>query len=679
MPNQLADQTSPYLRQHKDNTVDWYPWGEEALSRAKNENRPIFLSIGYAACHWCHVMAHESFEDPQIAKILNENFISIKVDREERPDLDDIYMQAVVMMTGRGGWPMSVFLTPDLKPFYGGTYFPPTPRYGMPSFKQVLTSVMDAWENRSSDIQENAEKITGSIQSQFESRPSGEGALDLDAIVQGLYVGYDWENGGWGGAPKFPQAMLIDFLNQRAWGGNEQAKELVRDVLEKMARGGLYDLVGGGFHRYSTDAEWLVPHFEKMLYDNALLALAYLHGFAVTGNPQFRQVAVQTLEFIQREMTHPGGGFYASLDADTPQGEGRFYTWRFETLKSHLSDSDFQLLQKVTSISPQGNFEEGLNVLQYRKDLNALAKEMNTPLEALIRQLQRVYTQLRVQRAGRIPPGVDHKIITFWNALAIQAFSAAGLLLKRDDFLRSARKAADFILNQMRTSSGEIQRSWSQGKASHPGTLSDVAALILALHAVYEIDFSPEIYGVMLDLYQHMQKAFSAQNALYFDTAKSVRDLIVRPRSTQDNATPSGNALAAKVHWLLFNYEHTPTHQRRLRNMITAMSPQIQQHPTSYGYWLKVADLGAQKETQIALVTSGPKETLKDFLDHYHQSYHPYTIAAARSTSEDAGGVIPDLLQDRPPLENLPTAYVCQAFTCQAPTTTLKDFIEAFG
>jgi len=529
MTNRLKDASSPYLRQHQDNPVDWYPWGEEALTKASVENKPIFLSIGYAACHWCHVMAHESFEDPLTASILNEHFISIKVDREERPDLDDIYMRAVVALTGRGGWPMSVFLTPDLKPFYGGTYFPPISAYGMPAFTQVLKSVIDVWHNNPQAVQKNAQVLTSAVQSQFQVPDEADQLVNLDSIVQNLYQNYDWQKGGWGNAPKFPQAMLIQFLIQHGMKGDNLAEKMAAHVLDHMSQGGMYDIVGGGFHRYSTDAIWLIPHFEKMLYDNALLAQVYLHAFALTGDPVYKHIVTNTLDFILRELTHPDGGFYASLDADTVDGEGRYYAWRMDALKNALSQEQFSLLQDTMDLPEKGNFEDGLLILRFKDNLHGLAEKLNMGIDKLLGELSLIFSILRETRKRLTPPTKDDKIITSWNAMAIQAFAEAGLLLEQERYLTAAKDALNFLLTHLQDKTGSLMRSWSQGKSNNSGTLADYAGLILALHDIYEVDFSPSIYNKLREVFRRMCTEFSGDGHLYFDTQKSLSDLMNYP------------------------------------------------------------------------------------------------------------------------------------------------------
>jgi len=674
MPNHLAGETSPYLRQHQDNPVNWYPWGEEAFTLAVKEHKPIFLSIGYAACHWCHVMAHESFEDPKIAAILNENFISIKVDREERPDLDAIYMEAVVLITGQGGWPMSVFLTPQLKPFYGGTYFPPHPKYNMPSFEQVLLSVIDAWRNRKEGILNNADTLTQALQNQHANGDTLDGEIDLEAVVDKLYQQYDWQYGGWGNAPKFPQAMVIQFLVQQAYQGNAKAKTLVKDCLTQMALGGMYDLVGGGFHRYSVDAHWLVPHFEKMLYDNALLASTYLHAFAVTKEPFFRQIAEETLEFLQSEMSHPDGGFYASLDADTPDGEGRYYTYQYLSLKQVLSPSQLDFLVQVMDIQLTGNFEENLNILRLKEDPSKLSAKLGMSFDSFQNKIQKIFSDLRALRDKRIPPGRDEKVITAWNGLSVLAFAEAGMLLKRDDFKKIAIKTIAFLINNLRLENGRVFRSWSQGKASQPGTLADYAGLICALHAVFQIDFSPEYFQMMQSLFQTLKDEFSSDQALYYDAASLVSNLIIRPRNLQDNAVPSGNAFAAHVHWLFSQYQHGSENEETLQEMLANVRSMVQKYPTAFGYWLQVIDLSGQKPSQVALISESDIDSLQPFLEIYHSQYRPYSLIAAKTKAAARKDVLPGFIQGRQSIKDKPTAYVCQNFTCQRPTTDPKVF-----
>lgn len=674
MPNHLANETSPYLRQHQDNPVEWYPWNETALSKAKLENKPVFLSIGYAACHWCHVMAHESFENEQTAQILNKNFINIKVDREERPDLDDIYMQAVVMLTGQGGWPLSVFLTPDLKPFYGGTYFPPIPRHGLPSFNQVLSSVIDAWHNDPDRIENNAEMLTEELSKKQNQQVQRDHFPNLEVLVNRLHKAYDWQTGGWGNAPKFPQPMLIEFLIQQALLGNQKANDMVVHLLDRMARGGMYDLVGGGFHRYSTDRNWLIPHFEKMLYDNAQLALVYLHAYAHTGQTSFLEIVTRTLSFIQREMTSPHGAFYASIDADTPEGEGRYYAWEIDELQKHLSEEAFAKLQTAMGLGNRGNFKKDMHILQLKAPSTQMTEDVQADEKDWHASLQATYKTLQNIREQRVPPQKDKKIITEWNAMTIRAFAEAGLFLNREDYLSVAKQAAEFILNHLQAPDGTLYRSWNEGKASHPGTLADYAGLIIALHAIYLVEFDPRIYQHMQSLFITMQDQFASADSLYFDSAANVSDLIVRPRNPQDNATPSGNAMAAYAHWLFGNYEHDPTQLDHARLMIGQAGENFESFPTSFGFWLQVTAVLEQNKQQIALVTQEDLQSLESFLAIYRKKYRPFSIIAVKYADIELSSQLPAILEGRVPINQQPTAYVCEKFACRSPVTDLEAF-----
>ncbi|HWR67177.1 MAG TPA: thioredoxin domain-containing protein, partial [Bellilinea sp.] len=490
MPNHLATENSPYLLQHANNPVDWYPWGPEALARAKAEDKPIFLSIGYAACHWCHVMAHESFEDLVTADLLNQNFINIKVDREERPDLDSIYMSAVVAMTHQGGWPMSVFLTPGLKAFYGGTYFPSEPRHNLPSFREVLRSVIAAWQQEKSQVEHVSEQILTNIQQNNTLDFTRQDQLQpkiLSEVLNGLLSQYDWGFGGWGRAPKFPQPMLIDLLLLQASDGNHETLDAARHALDAMSRGGMYDLVGGGFHRYSTDSGWLVPHFEKMLYDNAQLAQVYLHAAQQTGDPYYRAVTEDTLDFMLREMRHPLGGFYASIDADSAEGEGVFYTWTPAEIASAITDPRDRVIFDATYALPAGGNFEGRIILQRLRQPDKTAAELSMDLKEYLVRLKLIHTQLRAARDSRLRPETDDKILLAWNGLTICAFAEAGRYLERTDYLRAAQQCARFILSGM-SGQNTLFRSWREGAASIPAFLEDYAAFILALLTLYQAD-----------------------------------------------------------------------------------------------------------------------------------------------------------------------------------------------
>jgi uncharacterized protein len=671
MPNKLINETSPYLLQHANNPVDWYPWSKEALQKAVTENKPIFLSIGYAACHWCHVMEHESFENPQVARILNENFVSIKVDREERPDLDSIYMNAVVAMTGQGGWPMSVFLTPQGEPFYGGTYFPPSRRHGLPAFGEVLEAIIKSWENESAEItrvgrdlaQHLRESNTWQTQPGMVMRPDV-----LQQAAQALLNTYDWTMGGWGHAPRFPQPMAIEFLLMQSARGTEKALDAASHALMQMSRGGLYDVVGGGFHRYSTDDDWLVPHFEKMLYDNGQLALAYLHGYLLTKNIAFRQVCTETLDFILREMTHPDGGFYSSLDADSEGGEGSYYVWSTEEISQALPDANDQtLLQQVYSITQRGNFE-GKNILKRGTDLNQVAVSMEMDEEALIARLDSIHKKMYAFREQRVRPPTDDKVLVSWNSNALRAFAEAARYLNRPDYLAAAQKNAAFILREM-YAQGRLMRAWRNGQARHNAFLEDHAGLILALLALYQTDHDSRWYQAAENLAGDMNNHFRDPQGGFFDTRHDHDELLTRPKDIQDNATPSGNALAASALLYMAAYSERSDWHAQAEGMLVTMQDLMVRHPTAFSFWLQGLDFAAGPVRQVAVIGPQQLPITQQLLAHIWRTYRPRTVVAS-APAEDSSDA-PGLLHDRPMVQGRPTVYVCEGFTCNLPVNDL--------
>ncbi len=676
MPNQLIHETSPYLLQHAENPVDWQPWGAAALEQAHREDKPIFLSIGYAACHWCHVMAHESFEDSEIARILNENFVNIKVDREERPDLDGIYMEAVVSLTGQGGWPMSLFLTPDGRPFYGGTYFPPTARYGMPSFKEVLLGIANIWKEDRANVLDVAGQITQRLQqsAQWEAQAAGQiSAQNLQQAAQQLIRSYDWRDGGWGQAPKFPQPMSIDFLLMEAVRGDQKAQDAAVHSLEMMARGGIFDLVGGGFHRYSTDNIWRVPHFEKMLYDNAQLALAYLHAYLLTGSTGFRRTCERTLDFIRREMTDPSGGFYSSLDADSEGEEGKFYVWTLEQLRQALDDpEEVSLAQQAFQVKAEGHFE-GTNVLQKPAGDQDLADALDIPLGVMRERLETIERQLFTTRSRRVRPSTDDKVLVSWNALALRAFAEAARYLDRPDYLETAQQNAAFLTSALHPD-GRLLRSWRKGEARHTAYLEDYAGLIVALLALYQSDFDPRWYREAQVLSEELTANYRDPSGGFYDTRAGEAGLLVRPKEMQDNAIPSGNALAAYALQLLASYSDEFELQDNAEAMLAAVKQLALQHPTAFGYWLQAMDFRVGPVRQVALIWPQGDQGHNEFLNHLWSSYRPRFLAAgaAYPPPEDS----PALLADRPVREGFPTAYVCYGFACRQPVTDVPAFIE---
>ncbi|MCC6148292.1 MAG: thioredoxin domain-containing protein [Anaerolineaceae bacterium] len=678
--NRLIHETSPYLLQHAENPVNWLPWGKEALEQAQMEDKPIFLSIGYAACHWCHVMAHESFEDPVIAKILNQHFVSIKVDREERPDIDSIYMSAVVAMTGQGGWPMSIFLTPDGKPFFGGTYFPPLRRYGMPSFTEILTGIVSVWQEKREEASEAARQLYQHIKKNAAtpfSLPESElNPAILERATESLINNYDWEYGGWGTAPKFPMPMTIEFLLSQASYGNSRALGVANHALEAMHRGGMYDLIGGGFHRYSTDLFWLVPHFEKMLYDNALLSLAYLHAFKLSGNPDFKRTCVETLSFMQAEMRDAGGGFFSSLDADSEGEEGKFYTWDFTEIQALIKDQeDLRLLESAYGISPQGNFD-GKNIPQrpLKTGQTGGVSTSNSHTQFREEQLIELQEKLRAVRRLRVRPFTDDKILVSWNAFAIRAFAESGRLLKEHRFLTTARNATNFILNAC-VQDGRLLRSWRQGKANVPAYLEDYAALILALLSLYEANFEDHWYEEAIRWTEKMLELFSDPQGGFFDTQHNQDNLIIRPKDLQDNATPSGNSLAVLALLKMAELSYQASWQDKAEYVLAAMQPAIQQHPHAFSFWLQALDLAVGPRQQVALLWPTGTDIATDPLtESLHAMYRPHVITAG-SIFPPASSA-PALLKDRPLLAGKATAYVCKDFVCKHPVTEPAEFLN---
>ncbi|MFH2040673.1 MAG: thioredoxin domain-containing protein, partial [Chloroflexota bacterium] len=630
MPNQLTNQNSPYLVQHANNPVDWYPWGPEALEKARLEDKPIFLSIGYAACHWCHVMAHESFEDPEIAAILRSGYISIKVDREERPDLDSIYMAAVVALTGQGGWPMTVFLTPDLEPFYGGTYFPPERRHGLPAFKELLLYLSEAWQKRRVEITRSAQQISLHLQQRSDQdEPSGSFTTEMmESALTSLLANYDWKHGGWGTAPRFPQPMTIEFLLRRHHAGHPEALKPAIHALHAMSRGGMYDVIAGGFSRYSTDNNWLVPHFEKMLYDNAQLARVYLHAWQVSRQPFFRQVVEETLGFVMREMLSPQGGFYSSLDADSEGEEGKFYAWSLDELRSTLAESS-PFFESAYGIHAGGNWE-GKIVLQRAVDDTTLASQFGLTPDQVAKKLADCHARLLSFRETRIRPGTDDKVLTAWNGLMLSAFAEAGRVFSNADYLQIASRNADFLLTSLQVE-GKLRRTWRLGQSGTEVFLEDYAALILGLLELYQSDFNQRWFTEACRLTEEMLARFSDPVGGFFDTARDAEKLLTRPKDLQDNATPSGNALAAEALLRLAALTERADWRQTAETALNLVADMAPRYPTSFGRWLSAADLSLGKVDQVAILGDPADERTQALLNVVRNIYHPAMVVAASS------------------------------------------------
>jgi uncharacterized protein YyaL (SSP411 family) len=621
--NRLAAETSPYLLQHANNPVDWYPWGDEALARAREEDKPILLSVGYAACHWCHVMEHESFEDAATAALMNEHFVSVKVDREERPDIDSVYMDAVVSLTGHGGWPMTVFLTPAGAPFFGGTYYPPEPRHGLPSFPQLLQAIANAWRERRSDIERDAGAITEQLRRTAE--PSHEpltSSLLTDA-VRGLREQFDPEWGGFGPAPKFPPASVLEFLLRRG------ELELATRTLDAMAAGGMYDLVGGGFHRYSVDRQWLVPHFEKMLYDNALLVPVYLHGWLVAGNDRYREVATETLDYILRELALDEGGFASAEDADTDGVEGLTYTWTEDDNVPH------DLLHP---------FEHGRFIIR-----GALDPELRA--------------RLFEERERRRKPLRDDKAIASWNGLTLAALAEAGRRLGRDDYLDAARSLGEFLLGPLSTAKGRLYRSWRAGQAKHAGVLEDYADVANGLYELHIatgelrwLEESRRLAMLAIDLFG------DPADGGFFLTPRDGEELVARKKDFDDHPTPSGNSMLAYVLLHLSRLWGDQELERQAVGVFRFVAPLLPRAPSAFGHALNALDLHFSPPREIAIVGPPDSEVARAAL----ASFDPNAVVAFGPSDE-----VP-LLAGKDLVDGRPAVYVCEAFACRAPVTEAR-------
>jgi uncharacterized protein len=641
--NALARETSPYLRQHKDNPVDWLPWGEEALRRAREEDRPLLVSIGYSSCHWCHVMERESFEDEETARLMNELFVCVKVDREERPDLDAIYMEAVQSMTGQGGWPLNAFLTPEQIPFYGGTYFPPEPRHGMPSWQQVLGAVADAWKQRSGEIRERGGEMAQRLSGGALLKPSTEPLQQesLTRATENLESLFDPHYGGWGPAPKFPAASTIEFLLARG----EQRMSIA--TLRSMASGGLFDQVGGGFARYSVDARWVIPHFEKMLYDNALLARAYLHGWQVSGDPILKRTCEETLDWALREMRAPEGGFHSALDADSEGVEGKFYVWSLDELSELVGEGAIAYFEATQ----RGNFE-GANHLTARGP--AIGDDERAAARAALLE----------RRNARVWPGLDDKRLAGWNALMISALADAGAVLGRADYLDAARGAADFVLERMRDDRGRLLRTFNAGEAKLNAYLEDHAFLLEALLDLYEASFEPRWFSEARALADTIVARFAdPQQGGFFSTSDDHEQLVARRKDLEDAPIPAGGSSAAfgllRLSALTgeFEYERHAVGQLRLLHEIAP------RHPTAFGHLLRAIDFHLRTVREVALV--GPGEEVARLAAVVRSELRPDIVLAGGPAADDA---IP-LLAGREPVDGRAAAYVCEHFACQRPVT----------
>ncbi|MFO0864341.1 MAG: thioredoxin domain-containing protein [Gemmataceae bacterium] len=682
--NRLIRETSPYLKQHAHNPVDWHPWGPEALERAKELDRPIFLSIGYSACHWCHVMERESFEDPAIGKLLNDSFVSIKVDREERPDLDQIYMASVQLLTQQGGWPMSVFLTPDLKPFYGGTYFPPRDLYGRPSFRRVLEALATAWKDQRDHLLNTAKELSGHVQEVFNLKPK-PGDL-TPALLENAYrqLGrrFDAKYGGFGGAPKFPHPIdlrLLLRLHQRLKA--DDALAMVRKSLDGMARGGMCDQIGGGFHRYSTDARWLVPHFEKMLYDNALLAVVYVEAWQITGDAFYRQIAEETLDYVRREMTRDDGPFFSTQDADSEGEEGKFFVWTPAELKTILGIDDAAFAASVWDVTADGNWE-GVNVLhRSRSDVDD-AQRLNLPLDTFQIRLRDAKTKMVAARSKRVWPGRDEKILTAWNGLMISAFALGGLVFDRRDYVEVACKAADFVLTRMRAADGKLLRtSFQSSEAKLNGYLEDYAYLLDALVSVYEATFDPRWIESALDVARVMIDEFwDDQDGGFYYTGKSHETLIARTKDPHDNATPSANSVATMALLRLATLTDRADLREKAEKTLNLFRGLLESSPAATAQMCIALDFYLGPVEEFVLVGDldyGETQKTRRLLA---QTFRPRRVLAGKSdhpTRNGAEKLLP-LLANRS-AQGIATVYWCEHGVCKAPIIGSRSLEQVFA
>ncbi|MCP3144340.1 thioredoxin domain-containing protein [Pyxidicoccus xibeiensis] len=671
-PNRLAREPSPYLRQHAHNPVDWFPWGEEALARAKAEDKPILLSVGYSACHWCHVMAHESFESPDIARQMNEGFINIKVDREERPDLDQLYQGVVQLMGQGGGWPLTVFLTPDLKPFYGGTYFPPEDRFGRPGFPRLLASLREAWAHKREEVGKQArlfEEGLGELAAYgLDAAPGTLSAGDVVELGRRMAQEVDPVHGGFGGAPKFPNPMNVALL-LRAWrrGGGAPLKDAVFLTLERMALGGVYDQLGGGFHRYSVDARWLVPHFEKMLYDNAQLLHLYAEAQQVEPRPLWRKVVEETVEYLHREMTDAGGAFYAAQDADSEGEEGKFFVWRPEELQAVLPPAWKDLVQRHFRITPEGNFEGGATVLEVAVPVEDLARERGVPVAELERELAAARTALFEAREQRVKPGRDDKILAGWNGLTIRGLALAARVFERPDWARRAADAADFVLAKLWDGT-RLARSYQEGQARIDGFLEDYGDLASGLTALYQATFDVKYLEAADALARRAVELFwDARKGAYLTAPRGQKDLVVATYGLFDNAFPSGASTLTEAQVALAALTGDKRHLELPEKYVARMREGLVGNPMAYGYLGLAAD--ALLDGAAGVTFAGTREAVAPLLASANRVYAPTFAFGWKEPGAPVPPLLAEILEGREPVGDRGAAYLCRGFVCERPLT----------
>ncbi|QSQ13330.1 thioredoxin domain-containing protein [Myxococcus landrumensis] len=677
--NRLAQEPSPYLRQHASNPVDWFAWGDEALARARAEDKPILLSVGYSACHWCHVMAHESFESPDTARLMNEGFINIKVDREERPDLDQIYQGVVQLMGQGGGWPLTVFLTPDLKPFYGGTYFPPEDRYGRPGFPRLLMALRDAWANKREDIHRQAaqfEEGLGELAAYgLDAAPGVLSSEDVVSMGQRMALQVDSVHGGFGGAPKFPNPMNFSLL-LRAWrrGGGESLRDAVFLTLERMALGGIYDQLGGGFHRYSVDARWLVPHFEKMLYDNAQLVHLYSEAQQVAPRPLWRKVVEETVEYVRREMTDAGGAFYAAQDADSEGEEGKFFVWRPEEIQAVLPPERAELVMRHFRVTPLGNFEHGATVLEVVVPAETLARERSLPVEAVERELAEARQVLFQARERRVKPGRDDKILAGWNGLMIRGLAMASRVFERPDWARLAVSAADFVLAKLWDGT-RLARSYQEGQARIDGFLEDYGDLASGLTALYQATFDVKYLEAAKALVKRAEALFwDAEKQAYLTAPRGQKDLVVATYGLFDNAFPSGASTLTEAQVALAALTGDEHHLELPSKYVARMREGLVANAMGYGHLGLAAD--SLLDGGAGVTFSGARDAVAPLLSAANHVYAPTFAFGWKEEGTPVPALLKELFEGREPVAGKGAAYLCRGFACELPRTDAKVLAE---
>ncbi len=686
-PNRLINEKSPYLRQHAYNPVDWYPWSEEAFEKAVKENKPVFLSIGYSTCHWCHVMEKESFEDEEIARILNENYVPIKVDREERPDIDSIYMKVCMLMTGHGGWPLTIIMTPDKKPFFAGTYFPKESNYGRVGLKDILLHIADLWKKEKDALSKRAQAILDHIKEDIQEKEITQ--IEPEKLIHRAFLElksrFDRNYGGFGDRPKFPTPHNLMFL-LRYWKRykNEEALQMVEFTLKKMREGGIYDHIGFGFHRYSTDEKWILPHFEKMLYDQAMLIMAYTETYLATKNQFYIEVAKEIASYIKRDMTSPEGAFYSGEDADSEGEEGKFYVWSYDELKQILED-DFELFRNVYAVYPEGNYREeatgeitGKNIIFLKDNLENLSTKLNIPLDQLKDRIEHMRKKLFEIRKKRIHPLKDTKILTDWNGLMIAALAKLAQATKNKEYINMAQKATDFILKNMKKEDGTLYHRYKDGEVKYEGTLDDYAFFMWGLLELYETTFNEqylfEFRGLLNQLFEHF---WDKENGGFYMTADYVEDVVIRPQELYDGAIPSGNSVSFYNIVRFSRMLALEDLEQKARQIVQAFSKEISVLPSAYTMFITGLDLLTNGTTEVVIVAQ--EEDSKPFINVVHRDFYPFTLVVLKTPSSKLG-CFSGFLNTLSIKEGKPTVYVCRNFSCSPPIyspTELEAILKA--